>query len=103
MTSGPGRPWSAAGAATAPRSCGRRARRQPAPAWWSGPPARQRCEQPSDGLPIPVGRADSLNVVTGGHEVAVLVDLDGQLRQGPGGRPEDRLGPLGHEELGLVA
>src|SRR5215217_7984329 len=102
MTSGRGRPCSWSVAATARRSAARRWRDRPCPASWWGRPVRWRSE-PSDALPVPVGGAYGLNVVAAGHEVALVIDVQRQLREGAGGRAEDRFGALRDVELRLVA
>src|SRR5215211_4415396 len=53
--------------------------------------------------PIPERRADRLVEVAERHQYALVVDAEGQLRQRPRGRPEERLGAVEHVELRLVA
>src|SRR5690625_5279021 len=52
---------------------------------------------------VPEAGTDRLGEVCGGHEVALVVDRDRQLRQRALGRSEDDPGAVGHVEGRLVA
>src|SRR5919109_1249519 len=53
--------------------------------------------------PVPECRADRLVEVPQRDQRALVVDAEGELRQRPRGRPEERLGASEHVELRLVA
>src|SRR4051794_6953502 len=103
-TSGRGRPCSACGGPVRRRSAGRRPRRPPCPRATWAVQAPALCWWPSAEPPdVPERGPDGLLEVAPRDEVSLVVDRDGELRQGPGGRAEDRLRALGHVELRLVA
>src|SRR3712207_2305815 len=52
---------------------------------------------------VPEARPHRLGIAAAGPEEALLVERDGQLGQGPGGRAEGRLAAREHVERRLVA
>src|SRR5437870_1867499 len=70
---------------------------------WPSVPAPCRIDGPFTSSPRPERGAHGRGEVAGGDDDAVAVDLYRQLRQGDGGRTEDRLGAIENVEGGLVA